>query len=62
MSFWWLLLVPVAYVFGVWHGFFLHDEVVNCISFVLKSIGDLLDAFSSSEIGDAIDCEYRDVK
>lgn len=28
MSGWWLLLVPVAYVFGVWHGLFVHDESV----------------------------------
>lgn len=61
MSCWWLLLVPVAYVLGVWHGLFVHDECVNCLRYVLKCIGDLLDALSNRVKGDAIDCEYREV-
>ena len=54
--------MPVAYVLGEWHGFSLHDEFVNCLVTVLKGIGDLLDALSSRVRGDAIDCEYREVK
>ena len=62
MSWWWLLLVPVAYVIGMSHGLFLHNECVNFIGSFLNAIDGLLNSFSSKASEDVIDCEYKEVK